>query len=61
MRGWQNLSVAYAELGEFERSVQALLEAIEKQREVQDEENVLEKEGNDLEIQWLYLLQKMAN
>ena len=43
MRGWQNLSVAYAELGEFERSVQALLEAIEKQREVQEEDNVLEK------------------
>ena len=37
------MSVAYAELGEFERSVQALLEAIEKQREVQEEDNVLEK------------------
>ena len=44
--------MAYAELGEFERSVQALLEAIAKQRELQEkgelEENLLEKEGNDL-------------
>lgn len=60
MRAWQNLSVAYAELGFFENSVQALLEALKQQQSGEDKEE-LEKDGNDLEIQWLYLLQKISD